>query len=216
MHTPALPSRPDALLLLGTRCPHCSTVLKGLSELVKTGTIGKLEAVNVERNPEVARALGVWSVPWVRIGAFELEGLRSEQELRKWAEAVGTEAGFASYLDELLATGKIEPAIRLVRANPVAMGALLLLFANPQTKLNNRIGISAIMESLAGTELLQGMVSRLGELARDKDPRIRGDAAHYLGLSGSKEAVAYVESLVKDADANVRMVARESLELLKA
>jgi thiol-disulfide isomerase/thioredoxin len=214
MSTSAPHPRPDALLLLGTHCPHCSTVLKELGELVKAGAIGKLEAVNIEQSPEVARALGVRSVPWVRIGAFELEGLRSEKELRSWIEAVGTEAGFARYLDELLSTGKIERAVRLVRENRIAMNALLLLFSSPETGLNSRIGISAIMESLAGSELLQGIVSRLGGLTRHDDPRIRGDAAHYLGLSGSEEAVVYLEAMVNDADANVRAVARESLELL--
>ncbi len=159
--------------------------------------------------------MGVRSVPWVRIGAFELEGLRSEKELRSWIEAVGTEAGFAKYLDELLSTGKIERAVRLVRENRIAMSALLLLFSSTETGLNSRIGISAIMESLAGSELLQGTVSRLGELTRHDDPRIRGDAAHYLGLSGSAVAVAYLEAMVNDTDANVSMVARESLELLR-
>jgi thiol-disulfide isomerase/thioredoxin len=204
-------------MLLGTHCPYCPTVLKGLIELVKTGAVGKLEAVNIEQHPDIARALGVRSVPWVRIGPFELEGLRSEKELRTWAEIAGTETGYASYLDELLSTGKIDRAIKLVQSNPDTIKALLLLFSNPETQLNTRIGISAIIESLAGTELLQGIVDRLGELSRHDDPRIRGDAAHYLGLTGSGKAMAYLERLVDDdADANVGAVARESLDLLKS
>ena len=203
-------------MLLGSHCPYCPTVLRGLSDLVKSGAIGKLEAVNIEQHPEVARALGVRSVPWVRIGAFELEGLRSEKELREWAEAAGTETGYASYLDELLTTGKIDRATKLVNSHPDAINALLLLFSNPDTQLNARIGISAIVESLAGSELLQGIVDRLGELSTHDDPRIRGDAAHYLGLTGSSRAIAYIERLVDDADPDVRTVARESLDLLKA
>ena len=66
-------------MLLGTHCPYCPTVLKELGELVKSGVIGKLVVVNIEQHPEVARELGVRSVPWVRIGPFELEGLRSEK-----------------------------------------------------------------------------------------------------------------------------------------
>jgi thiol-disulfide isomerase/thioredoxin len=203
-------------MLLGTHCPYCPTVLKGLSELVKSGAVGKLEAVNIEQHPDIARALGVRSVPWVRIGPFELEGLRSEKELRTWAEAAGTETGYASYLDELLSTGKIDRAIKLVQSNPDAIKALLVLFSNPGTQLNTRIGISAIIENLAGTELLWGIVDRLGELSRHEDPRIRGDAAHYLGLTGSNKAMAYIERLVNDTDADVRAVARESLDLLKS
>ena len=203
-------------MLLGTHCPYCPTVLKGLGELVKSGAVGKLEAVNIELHPDIARALGVRSVPWVRIGPFELEGLRSEKELRTWAEAAGTETGYASYLDELLATGKIDRAIKLVQRNPDAIKALLVLFSDSETKLNTRIGISAIIENLAGSELLQGIVDRLGKLSLHDDPRIRGDAAHYLGLTGSTKAMVYLERLEDDADADVRTVARESLEILKS
>jgi HEAT repeats/Thioredoxin domain len=203
-------------MLLGTHCPYCPTVLKGLSELVKSGAVGKLEVVNMEQRPDIARALGVRSVPWVRIGPFELEGLRSEKELRTWAETAGTETGYTAYLDELLSTGKIDRAIKLVQNNPDAIKALLMLFSNPGTQLNTRVGISAIIENLARTELLRGIVDRLGELSRHEDPRIRGDAAHYLGLTGSDKAMAYIERLVNDADADVRAVARESLDLLKS
>jgi len=203
-------------MLLGTHCPHCPTVLKGLGELVKSGAVGRLEAVNIELLPDIARALGVRTVPWVRIGPFELEGLRSEKELRSWAEAAGTETGYASYLDELLSTGRIERAIKLVQRNPSAIKALLVLFSDSGTQLNTRIGISAIIENLAGSELLQGIVDRLGELSRYDDPRIRGDAAHYLGLTGSTRAVTYLERLEDDADADVKAVARESLEMLKS
>jgi thiol-disulfide isomerase/thioredoxin len=207
---------PDVLMMLGTHCPYCPTVLRSLGELVKSGAVGKLEAVNIEQHPEVAHALGVRSVPWVRIGPFELEGLRSEKELRIWAAAAGTETGYASYLDELLSTGKTDRAIKLVKSNPDAIKALLLLFSNPETQLNTRIGISVIIESLAGSELLGGIVDRLGELSRHVEPRIRGDAVHYLGLTGSEKAIAYIEHLVDDGDADVRAIARESLELLKA
>ena len=203
-------------MLIGSHCPYCPTVLRGLSELVKTGAVGKLEAVNIEQHPEVAHALGVRSVPWVRIGPFELEGLRSEKELREWAEAAGSEAGLASYLAELLSTGKIDRTIKLIQENPAALNALLLLFSKPETQLNTRIGISAIMEHLAGSELLQGIVDRLGELAKHDESQIRGDAAHYLGLTGSEQASTYLEPLLKDADAAVRAVARESLDLLRA
>ena len=216
MSTFAPPQGPDALMLLGTHCPYCPTVLKGLGELVKSGVIGKLEAVNIEQHPQVARDLGVRSVPWVRIGPFELEGLRSEKELRMWAQATGTETGCASYLDELLSTGKIDQAVKFVKSNADAIKALLLLFSNPETQLNTRIGISAIIENMAGSEILEGVVDRLGELSRHDESRIRGDAAHYLGLTGSKQAIDYLERLVGDVDAEVRAVARESLDLLKS
>ena len=68
-------TKPAALLLLGTHCPHCPQVLKALSELVKAGDIHKLEVVNVEQAPEIARELGVRGVPWIRVGEFTLTGM---------------------------------------------------------------------------------------------------------------------------------------------
>ena len=92
------------------------------------------------------------------------------------------------------------------------MDALLELFTDPDTQLNTRIGISAIMEDLEGTDTLRAAVDRLGELTHHDDARIRGDACHYLALSGSPKAAEYIRPLLQDADAEVRDVARESLE----
>jgi hypothetical protein len=214
MNTPS--SRPDALLLMGKRCPYCPTVLQGLEALRAEGVIGELETVVIEDHPERAAELGVRSVPWVRIGPFELAGLRSEQELRGWAEKAGTDAGMAGYLDELLSSGQVEKGMAVVHDNPGALNALLLLLANPDTQLNTRIGISVIREALENSVELQAIVERLGELTGHAEASVRGDACHYLALSGNSEAVDYIRPLLDDEDAGVREIAEESLEQLVA
>ncbi len=208
---PASRPAPDALLLMGTQCPWCPGVLASLKKLLADGAIASLETVNIEEQPDLAAELHVRSVPWVRIGAFELEGLRSEQELREWAGKAGSAEGLSSYLDELLSSGGINKALGLVRKDPAGLDALLNLFADPDTQLNTRIGISAIMEDLEGSELLRERIVKLAELTRHAEARIRGDACHYLGLTGSPEASAHIRPLLEDADADVREVAAESL-----
>lgn len=212
MNEPAANTPPDALFLLGTHCPHCPTVLQGLANLVKAGTLGSLKIVNIEQRGDIARELGVRTVPWVRIGAFELEGLRSEKELREWAVKATANTGMTDWLDELLSSGNIRKPLERIKSEPALMDALLELFTDPDTGLNIRIGISAIMEDLQGTETLSSIVNQLGELTRHEDARIRGDACHYLALSGDPAATAYIKPLLKDEDENVREVARESLE----
>lgn len=214
MNEAAVTIPPDALLLLGTHCPHCPSVLQGLANLVKAGTLGTLEIVNIEQRGDIARQLGVRTVPWVRIGSFELEGLRSEQELAEWAARAGTRSGMTEWLNELLSSGKIDRALQAVSSSPAGMDALLQLFADTGTQLNTRIGISAIMENLQATAALAALVDQLGELTRHDDVRIRGDACHYLALSGNPEAVEYIKPLLDDTDAGVRDVARESLDQL--
>ena len=206
---------PDALMLLGTHCPHCPSVLNGLTTLVKQGTIGTLKIINIEQRPDLARELGIRTVPWVRLGAFELEGLHSEKELEKWAENAGSAAGMVAWLDELLANGNISKASKLVKTSPDAIHELLTLFADSEIQLNTRIGISAIMEELQNTTLLKDMVDSIGALTRHEDTRIRGDACHYLALSGAQQARQYIRPLLQDQDANTREVAKESLQMLE-
>jgi thioredoxin-like negative regulator of GroEL len=212
MNEPAANTPPDALFLLGTHCPHCPGMLQGLANLVKAGTLGTLKVVNIEQRIDIAQELGVRSVPWVRIGSFELEGLHSEQELREWALKAGTDSGMTDWLNDLLSSGNISKPLELVRSDPETMDALLELFTDLDTQLNTRIGISAIMEDLEGTDTLRAAVDRLGKLTHHEDARIRGDACHYLALAGMPEANDYIRPLLDDPDPGVREVAQESLE----
>ena len=202
---------PEALLLMGTHCPYCPTVLRGLESLQAAGVIGKLEAINIEEHPEVAQAAGVRTVPWVRIGPFELEGLRSEQELREWAEKAGTEEGLAAWLDELLATGKVKQVEEQLGQDPSLLGVLLTLFENPETQLNTRIGISAIIEGLEDSEQLRTQVDRLAAMLRHPDAGVRGDACHFLALTGLPQVKVLITPLLEDPDQDVRMLATDSL-----
>jgi glutaredoxin len=212
MNDPDTDTPPDALMLMGTHCPYCPSVLKALQALLESGDISHLETHNIEENPEIARELGVRSVPWVRIGPFELEGLRSEKEFREWAVKAAANEGHTDWLDELLSSGNISKPLERIKSDPTAMDALLKLFADPDTQLNTQIGISAIMEDLQGTDTLRAIVDQLGELTQHKDARVRGDACHYLALSGSPKAAAFIKPLLDDSDANVREIAKESLE----
>jgi len=206
---------PEALMLLGTHCPHCPTVLSGLAALVKAGTIGTLKIINIEQRPDLARELGVRTVPWVRLGVFELEGLHSEKELKKWAENASSAAGMAAWLDELLSNGNVGKATRLIQSSPDAIDALLELFADPEIQLNTRIGISAIIEELQDSSLLQSVVEKLGALTRHEDARIRGDACHYLALSGAQQAARFIQPLLEDQDPEIKELAEESLQRLE-
>jgi thioredoxin-like negative regulator of GroEL len=206
---------PNALLLLTKNCPFCPTVLQALSELVKAGSIGRLEVVNIESHPDVAAELGVRSVPWVRLGAFELDGLRSKAELELWAKRAGTREGLADYLNELLSSGGLGKALAYLRRDPDGLAAILLLLGRPETSLHVQVGIGAIMEELRGSDALRDLVDALGELTTRAEPRLRGDACHFLALSEAARAADYVRPLLADPDANVREIAADSLRTLE-
>lgn len=206
---------PDALLYIANGCPHCPTVLAGLSELVKSGRIGRLEVVNISAHPERAQAQGVRAVPWLRLGPFELTGLRSPAELAQWAERAQSPEGMAEYLRELLAEGNLAGVRATLEREPQLTGAaLILLLGDADAELQVRLGVSAILEDLEGSATLAGLADALGALTRHADARIRLDAAHTLGLSRAPGARAYLEALRDDSDAEVREVAQESLAAL--
>ncbi|MBU1192920.1 MAG: HEAT repeat domain-containing protein [Gammaproteobacteria bacterium] len=203
--------RPDALLLIANGCPHCPTVLQGLSDLVKSGQLGHLEVININVHPEIAQLHGVRGVPWLRIGPFQLTGLRSPAELAQWVQRVQSEEGMREYFNELLSAGDLAGVSTTLKRAPESIATLIQLLGDPDAELQIRLGVSAVLEDLEGSDALARQIDALGELGQHTDRRIRIDAAHALGLSHRPAARAYLDVLVKDADDEVREVATESL-----
>lgn len=205
---------PDALLFLSSHCQHCPAVLNSLAELVKAGIIGRLEVVNLEARPEASAELGIRSVPWLRIGPFEFQGLRSREELARWADRADRPEGMADYFHVLLKEGQLPRVIDAVRQDPARLAALLPIVANPEASLNVRIGAGAVLETFAASPALDALVAPLGELAGAGDARVRADACHYLSLTGSQAARPYLTARLDDANPEVAEIAAEGLARL--
>jgi thiol-disulfide isomerase/thioredoxin len=207
-------SAPDALLLISTHCPHCPAMLAALADLVKQGTIGRLEAVNLEQHPEVGQALGVRSVPWLRLGRIELAGVHSKAELAEWAAKADSEMGIADFFHLLLKEGQLPKAQALIEADPTLLAAVLPIVGNIEASLNVRLGAGVLLENFAGSDTLRALLPRLGELSQHADARVRADACHYLGLTEDAAARSWLDARMGDDDADVREIAAESLQLI--
>ncbi|MDA8127982.1 MAG: HEAT repeat domain-containing protein [Betaproteobacteria bacterium] len=205
-------SAPDALLLLSTHCPHCPAVLASLADLVKQGTVGRLEAVNLEQHPEVAQALGVRTVPWLRLGRIELAGVYGKAELAEWAAKADSTAGVADWFHMLLKEGGLPRVQAAIEADPALLAAVLPIVGNVEASLNVRLGAGVLFETFAGTDALRALLPALGKLSQDADARVRADACHYLGLTGDAAARPWLEPRLDDEDADVREIAAESLQ----
>ncbi len=190
-------------------------MLAMLADFVKAGDIGRLEVVNIGLHPEIATAHNVRTVPWLGIGPIELTGARTRGELESWIQRAQSEAGMADYFHTLLKEGELAAVIARVKASPGLLGDLLPIVANPEASLNVRIGAGAVFEEMAGSPAISDLVPRLGELAGDADARVRADACHLLGLTGATDARHVLETRLADADADVREIAAESLDLLR-
>lgn len=205
---------PDALLFVAPGCPHCGTVLRGLDELVKQGLIGKLTVVNVAEHPEQAAEQGVRAAPWLRLGPFTLTGAHSHAELRRWAKWASGEEGSARYVEHLLKQGGYKQAAAFIDADTNRLKPLLAFVADPGAKLEVRLGVSALLEAHANSPSLQNLLPQLAELTRHADHRVRADACHLLGLTGSATARAHIETCLNDAHEEVREIAEEAMEEL--
>lgn len=212
---PVTQEAPDALLYIAPGCPHCPTVLAGLSELVKQGLVGRLEVVNIAAHPQDAERRGVRSVPWLRLGDLQFEGLHSPAELRHWAQRAGTAAGLAEYFTAQLKSGGLARVSAMVADEPQRLSALLDIAADPDTELSVRVGVSAVIEDLAGEAPLQAQLPGLQRLAASGDPRVRADACHFLAQTHSPQALATLETLSRDSEPSVRDVAADCLTELR-
>jgi len=205
---------PDALLFITPGCPHCPAVLHGLSELVKQANIGKLTVVNVAAHPEMAAEYGVRSAPWLQLGNFTLTGTHSSSELRQWAEWSGSEEGISQYVEYLLKEGGFKQAGQFIAQDPQRLKPLLAIVADPEKNIEVRVGVDALLEFYANSLPLQNLLPQLAELTRHKDHRVRADACHLLGLTGSISARPCLEECEKDTQEEVREIATESLRLI--
>ena len=208
------PTPPDALLFITPVCTHCPSVLQALSELVKQAQVGKLTVVNIAAHPEQAAQYDVRGAPWLRLGFFTLTGAQSIDELRQWAEWASGEEGTAHYVEHLLNEGSYKHAVAFIAGDTYRLKPLLAIVANPEANISVRLGVSALLEAYAGTPELQILLPQLAELTRHADHRVRADACHLLGLTGSPAARTYVEACLKDGHEEVREIAEEAMEKL--
>ena len=206
----------EAELLIATGCAHCPVVLEGLSSLIKEGVISSLRVTNIVSQPERAQELGVKSVPWLQLGPFTLQGLHSPAELREWAQRAGSLEGMSVYLHDQLKQGNLEAMVQLLAAQPQWLEALLPLLEDEDTDMKVRIGVDAMLESLAAQIDLSSLVKELGRLSQHERQALRSDATHYLSLTGSPAAIPYLEARLQDDSAEVRGIAEEGLAELQA
>jgi thioredoxin-like negative regulator of GroEL len=209
------PTPPDALLFITPVCTHCPSVLQSLSELVKQSQIGKLTVVNIAAHPEQAAEYDVRSAPWLRLGAFTLTGAQSIAELRQWAEWASGDEGTAHYIEHLLREGDYKHAQAFIAADTRRLKPLLAIVADPEANIAVRLGVSALLEAYADKPELQALLPQLANLSRHYDHRVRADACHLLGQTGSVAAREYVAACLEDDSDEVREIAEDALQVLK-
>lgn len=204
-------SAPDALLLMTGGCPHCPAALQALTALLKEGAIGQMRVINVAVHIEEAESRGVQSVPWIRIGPFEVEGVASPARLRELAQGVNDDGVFDAWLLETLKAGKRQKFEALLKNEPQRVHALARLMQNPEASMAVRLGVGAVLESLRGTGLGDPLIPAMGEMLASDDRLLRADACHFLTLIGGEAIRPHMLACVEDGGPEIREIAEEWL-----
>jgi hypothetical protein len=206
-----LVSAPDALLLITGGCSHCPAALQALTALLKEGAIGRLQVINVAVHVEEAESRGVQSVPWTKIGPFEVEGVSTPARLRELALGVNDDAVFDAWLLETLKAGKRQKFEALVRQEPQRIHALARLMKNPEASMAIRLGIGAVLEELHGSGFSDPLIPGLAGMLGSDDRLLRADACHFLTLIGGEAIRSHMLACLNDADSEIREMAEEWL-----
>ncbi|MDR9436349.1 MAG: HEAT repeat domain-containing protein [Thiohalophilus sp.] len=206
---------PDAEVLIATGCAHCPTVLQALTDLIKEGLLRELRVSNIVADPGRAQELGVRTTPWARIGPFTLAGNYSPKELRHWAEQAGSEAGIADYIRSHLKEGELQTIETFLRQQPEWLKVIIGLLEQDDLEIQVRLGLDAVLESLAGSDELKQLAPEFARLSENDNAQIRGDATHYLALTGDPDVRPQLEKRLEDDSPDIREIAREGLEQLE-
>jgi HEAT repeat protein len=85
-------------------------------------------------------------------------------------------------------------------------------------RIRVRIGATALIELLHKQDLenVVKAIPHIIPLLKGQNPVVRGDAAYLLGLIGNKHVIPVLSGLINDDDINVRMIAQEAIEEIKA
>lgn len=113
----------------------------------------------------------------------------------------------AGYLDNIIDMFKYDPSLLEY------VGDLLT-----DERMRVRIGIIALLEELKkeNPDNISKALPSILSVTKSQNPVFRGDAAYLLGLIGNKDTIAHLTKLLDDEDPNVRIIAKEAIEELKA
>lgn len=205
----------DVTLVIATNCSHCQQVLTDCADLVKHAEIDELQIINISSVPEKAQAFNIRSVPFIKIGPFELFGAHTKTELRQWLNRLNSPKGMEDYFNELFEQGELERVSEIVQTDHHQISTIINMMANEDTPLGSRIGISAIFEQLQGDAKLAAHIQELADLTDSDNVSIRIDTAHYLGLTQNIKAIPWLEKLSNDINSEVQTTALEGINMIK-
>jgi glutaredoxin len=197
-------------LFVAKNCSVCPAMKRMFQKLLEQGAIAELKLFDLENNPQLAARYSIRSVPYYRINGQGFSGLRQEQELRQLL-VTDPQSMLAEWMAEQLRDGGLQQVEDEVLQNPRAREALVQMLESVDTELVVRIGLTAVIEVLAGQRIFDQLEDRFIALSRHVEERIVIDALYYLQLISTPSSLRQLKVLAQTAEGEVAEQARELL-----
>ena len=195
-------------------CQVCPQMERLFQQMHRNGAIDELDIIDIGENPEIAQKLNIRSVPYYLINDFAFYGLKTQNELLRLLQH-GQVEKWQEFIKSELSEGQLNEAEKAVIENPPAREAMMLLLDDTQTTLVVRIGLSAIIESVVETGLLNDYESQFIALSSHQDERIAIDAIYYLSLLASKQSLLKLKDIAENGEEDLKHHAEEVLQDLQ-
>lgn len=210
--------RPPQLVVYGARwCAASAEMVRLASRCLFARPGMGVTVVDVERLSRDRIPPGIEAVPVTFIGTeARLYGSVSEAELAAGLAAWSGDLGPDHTLAQMLKQKKRREALALLRARVLPVSALARAASDP-LRFELRLGALVLLSEVGrhdralAAEATPSLCARLS----DPSPQIRGDVLLALAEVGDLRALPSVESLLDDADADVREAAVEAAERIR-
>lgn len=200
----------EILLFVMPGCSICPQMERLFHEMHRQGAIRGLKVLDVTRHPELAEKYKIRSVPFYIINGVGFNGLKTRPEIEHLLAPDSSEK-WKTLLTDGLSNGELHIVEQQVRNNPGARDAMLQLLDASDTELVVRIGLTAIIETLAEGTLLHPYEQRFIRLAQHKDKRIALDGLYYLSLLSTPTSLEALTNIANEENHSLQQEARELL-----
>ena len=189
-------------------CPRMEALFKKMHE---NGAVDELKILNLAEHPALAEKFHIRSVPYYFIDGVGFSGIRSQHDIEQILQQDDSDS-WRQQIVEQLSGGDLDAAEKQIRQHPEAREAMLQLLADDNTTLVVRIGLSAIIETLAEQGLLDEYEDRFIELAKTDNETIGQDAIYYLSLLRGDASLQALMRIANTADHPLQAQAAELLQ----
>ncbi|MBT3203516.1 MAG: hypothetical protein HOM14_16830 [Gammaproteobacteria bacterium] len=201
-------------LFVMDNCQICPQMERLFERMHQNGAFNELKIVNIGNHPEVAEKNNIRSVPYYLINDIGFSGLKTQHEIMTLLQQ-GEVDRWQEFLKSELSEGVLKEAEVAIIENSSAREAMMLLLDDINTTLVVRIGLSAIIETVAESGLLNDYENHFISLASQQDERIAIDAIYYLSLLATKSSLHKLREIAENGAEQLKSHAEEVLQDLE-